>query len=65
VAYFLQIPSTTKLTKIRQIKVIKKLSKISYVFVEKAHDVILKLNIGVGRQPRLLKESGYATVPAS
>jgi len=38
---------------------------ISNVFPEIAYDVILQLNIGVGRQPTrqplLLKESGYAT----
>jgi len=38
----------------------------SHVFSEIAHDVILQLNIDVGRQPirqpPRLKESGYATV---
>jgi len=38
---------------------------ISHVFFEIAHDVILQLNIDVGRlparQPPPLKESGYAT----
>ena len=40
-----------KITKIRRIKFKKRLTNISHVFVEIAHDIILKLNIVLGRQP--------------
>ena len=47
---FSKVSSTTKVTKIPWIKLKKRCNKISHVF-DIAHDVILKLNIGVGRWP--------------
>jgi len=55
-AYFTQL-LTTKITEIQWIKFIKKFVKTSHVFLEIAQDVILKLNIDVGRQPTRLPPS--------